>query len=495
VKLRVAAAAIVVAFWGAVSLVAMAVDGGLTDDAEWVRENDYVNASNYQRNTQGKAGELLAQVPEPADAPGALRVLAVGDSFVWGDGAADLDVRWPAQLETALERRTGVGSVRVQSLGQNGASTANEVEWLTRGALGMLRPDVVVVGLTSNDVVPPGSKEGVCGGFWCYGIRQIEDSEGYRDCRRGSAPGLPWVARHVIARPFRVLADDLMNKECEAWARRAASEQRGFPYARWVRETLKPASLRTYRDTADRLAATVGRTPIVILPTPVSDADIELLRRPLDILQDAGLSVIDIDETESLIRRSGDDLGINPVNGHPGPTLTRAYALDAAPRVLSLLQPRRSDQHEPELRVTNFLPLDLQVEPRAGGIDIAAAAAAAPEVASTTTLAGQALPPQHAPCALLGRPHAVIGLDEAETSSVRLELVSGAAVDVYGVDYGTVPPSVTRLAALDRRVPRTTRRVDVLPDALLLAPERGGSCDLSREIRLAPFELRIDADG
>lgn len=86
--------------------------------------------------------------------PGVLRVVALGDSFTWGDKIARADSTWPALLEDRLEERVAA-PVEVVNLGQKGFTTVNEAEMLRR--LGwQFEPDVVVVQFYLNDILPSG---------------------------------------------------------------------------------------------------------------------------------------------------------------------------------------------------------------------------------------------------------------------------------------------------------------------------------------------------
>ena len=87
--------------------------------------------------------------------PGVLRVVALGDSFTWGDKIASADSTWPAQLEADLRRRRPQTPVEVVNLGQKGFTSVNEAEMLRR--LGwQFDPDVVVVQFYLNDILPSG---------------------------------------------------------------------------------------------------------------------------------------------------------------------------------------------------------------------------------------------------------------------------------------------------------------------------------------------------
>ena len=84
---------------------------------------------------------------------GVLRILALGDSYTWGDKIADSDSTWPALLESALLAEAPGPPVQVMNWGRNGFTTANEAELLRR--LGwQTDPDLVIVQFSFNDPLP-----------------------------------------------------------------------------------------------------------------------------------------------------------------------------------------------------------------------------------------------------------------------------------------------------------------------------------------------------
>ena len=97
-------------------------------------------------NTFGLRGGPL---PGPK-APGARRVLALGDSFTFGD-AVQWEETWPHQLELRLD--AGAAPVEVVNAGVSGSGTAHQL-LLYRLLQTQLRPDVVVLGFSVvNDVL------------------------------------------------------------------------------------------------------------------------------------------------------------------------------------------------------------------------------------------------------------------------------------------------------------------------------------------------------
>lgn len=84
--------------------------------------------------------------------PGVFRVVALGDSFTWGDLVADSDSTWPALFERALQQ-ISAERVEVINLGQRGYTTVNEAELLRRVGW-QFAPDLVIIQYLLNDALP-----------------------------------------------------------------------------------------------------------------------------------------------------------------------------------------------------------------------------------------------------------------------------------------------------------------------------------------------------
>lgn len=115
-------------------------------DAWWEQRYDRL----WERNVLGIRSPYETLRKEP----GVLRIVAIGDSFTWGDKIASPDSTWPAQLEGELRDRLPV-PVEVVNLGELGYTMVNGAERLRR--LGwQFEPDVVVVQFYLNDILPSG---------------------------------------------------------------------------------------------------------------------------------------------------------------------------------------------------------------------------------------------------------------------------------------------------------------------------------------------------
>lgn len=87
---------------------------------------------------------------DEAKAPGTLRILALGDSYTFGDHV-DTEEAYPARLEEALELRLRRVPVEVVNAGVNGFGILDEIA-LWRKAGSRLDPDAVLLTFSPNDI-------------------------------------------------------------------------------------------------------------------------------------------------------------------------------------------------------------------------------------------------------------------------------------------------------------------------------------------------------
>jgi lysophospholipase L1-like esterase len=97
----------------------------------------------------------VERAPQPA--PDTVRVLALGDSFTFGNGVAQ-DHTYPRQAEAMLSAARGA-PVEVLNMGMPGYNTLHQLAQLRELGLG-LQPKVVVVGFLYNDIELSSAQKG-----------------------------------------------------------------------------------------------------------------------------------------------------------------------------------------------------------------------------------------------------------------------------------------------------------------------------------------------
>lgn len=495
------------AFW--VGVVAILAFGNalLDDQTMWAREDAFISASNYSRFHDSPGTRFFNRQTDAARHDDGdtqtrpVRIVVIGDSFVWGDGAVDSEMRWPQQLQRVLDSRYGPDRFLVTSMANNGASTANQVAWVGSADYRAMRPDAVVVGYVSNDPVPPGSKAGVCDGFWCYGIRQYEVGSAYTACVRGSGSWFA-VLTHGLAYPAPAVARNLNERYCTIRGR-AGSDESGYTYFDWIQRLLKPDSLRQYEKTARALASRTDatRASLFVMPTPVRPSEFALARQPLEILSRAGATIVPSGRTKSLVTsQTPGSLKINPANAHPSPLLARVYARDVAEALGSRLAPPERGgraKGEETREIVNFIPTYLSVRQQGSTIlTLGADRGAAVDVpTSRYQVAGRQLPPQTTLCALLGRPYAQLAFRAKRVPirhiSARLtaEIPFGIATFGYSDDGREVSSRPVTALAGDRTVLALPAGVEVA--GVRMWPTDRIGCPLEETIELPNFGISL----
>lgn len=107
----------------------------------------------YDRLWEQNVFGIRSPYESVARSENSLRIVALGDSFTWGDKIATSDSTWPALLERRLAEQLGSRTVEVVNLGRNGFTTANEAEMLRRVGW-QFAPDVVLLQFYINDALP-----------------------------------------------------------------------------------------------------------------------------------------------------------------------------------------------------------------------------------------------------------------------------------------------------------------------------------------------------
>jgi lysophospholipase L1-like esterase len=100
----------------------------------------------FRTNSAGFRGPEYARQPRP----GVLRIAAVGDSFVMGEGVLEEEA-YPAVLEHLLNQPPTARRVEVLNFGVSGANIHHVIDRLEGLALSF-HPHLILYGLTSNDI-------------------------------------------------------------------------------------------------------------------------------------------------------------------------------------------------------------------------------------------------------------------------------------------------------------------------------------------------------
>jgi hypothetical protein len=329
----------------------------------WQQENERINENNFAKILLSPDEWIWRSqgFPVGQERKKPHRILVVGDSFVWGDGYANMNDLWWRQLERELRRR-GYQAVEVIGLGSSGASTRQELDRL-RNALPRYRPDLVIWGYVTND-----ADEGIVKQF-DYQRLNKDAVVGYHD--RQAEHG--WLRR---------LNFQLEQRRRDKLLRTLPGPKRGYEYNDWELQLLEPANLAAYQQTLHEVAAFMREadTPYFFISLPSYPREESLRPRyaPIKpIFASAGLPLVDILDDFLAAYPAGTPLsndlgwGINPANAHPGVVSTRFYAREAADLLqrsyASVLGPRGAPETNTAPEINDWMPGKLAVQQNTAG--------------------------------------------------------------------------------------------------------------------------------
>ena len=338
---------------------------GQLQSKEWVEENQLLNRHTSKKNraTQDHPVWRSAAIPVTEAKRRPRRILVMGDSFVWGDGMANVNDIWWRQLQRELERR-GYGEVEVIAAGMCGWSTRQQLE-AARRLLSHYRPDAIVWGYVTND-----PDEGLVEQGWetrpeiknMHGLRPLPEPDGL---------------------PLLKLRDRLDEARDNKVQEESTDPDVALNYDEWERKIIRGENLERYAETVLALGAFQRETGLPGLVMTLPNQPMPKLHDRYEpvapLFKRAGMPWLDIlddfieaypPETQSMLASSL-RWGANPANGHPGPVSTAFYARRAADYLerhhAEVLGRKGGRPVEPRLAFNDWTPFDLGVKAEVGG--------------------------------------------------------------------------------------------------------------------------------
>jgi hypothetical protein len=289
----------------------------------WYWEDKRINLNNDFKNLSCVENPVWTSKGFPVDLnrKKSKRILVTGDSFVWGDGYANMNDLWWRQLERELVRR-GYGQIEVIAMGYPGLSTRDQLHAAMLVAP-KFKPDLIIWGYTTNDPderMVPGMSEADL----LFSDTLFTALNGL--CRRRILPNLSAKLR------------DLRQKKISLVM---GGEKHGYAYAQWELQILHGPNWEQYRKTAGNLKAFLSQHDlpsfVMTLPSfPCREYHAPRFTKVKELYESFGIPFYDV--LDDLMAKVPDpDLradvrrwGINPVNSHPGAAMTRLFAVLAA---------------------------------------------------------------------------------------------------------------------------------------------------------------------
>lgn len=429
-------------------------------NTSWKQEDTRIKQNNLT-----KLGKLDPLFPIMATPQGYMpmqsgkqhRVIVVGDSFVWGDGLANINDVWWRQLERELMRR-GYHNVEVIALGRNGAQTKEELQWMQDPRFAALRPEAVLLGYVTNDpdmgIIPQNYK--------VYRMFFADDV---------FKAWLPELTEQFQAR--------YTHKES---LRRAVSNLEYGP-EEWLLKLLEGENYRLYEETVAKLARywATKDIPLALITLPTSPDKSYFdprYEKPVQTFKANNINVLSI--IDDFAKDKGQTWkgtpllwAANPANGHPGSGATLYYAQKAAdyleahaPKALG----EKSLPAQPVARVNDWYPWNIQARLSDAGV-----------------LKVQVPPFREMGVLPVGKPHVLVSFESpVPLQSVRITTpcatkadLFATAVDATGLDDRDIYPLTPSSDGTRYSVP--TLPAGYLINTLRIAPQQE-SCDMSAQL-------------
>lgn len=306
---------------------------GLTAGADWQRHNAIVVAEHRAKDTSAPVdpalpiairfgvrswqGHPVERRTEPRAESDPVRILVMGDSYVWGSPYLTLNHMWWRQLEMELVGRGYY--VEVIAAGQSGASTRDQLA-VAKRVIPEYRPDLIIWGYVTND-----ADEGL--------VRQISQSQ-------QSLPGFNRI-KDAAARLWPRLVAKFDALRAHKLAKSFTGPKYGYEYGEWELKLVEASNLAVYRETVRGVNDLMSQHQLpgfmLTLPSYPSTKHFAPRLNPImPVWRDAGVPAFNV--LPAFVARYGEVAdagtdsiawGINPADGHPGPRACRFLARQA----------------------------------------------------------------------------------------------------------------------------------------------------------------------
>ena len=461
----------------------------------WEREENFITKSNMLREHNLPYLRVVGQPAETA----ATKVLAVSDSFIWGYGAADLDMLWSQELERSLRAAHPGEAIDVIRLGRGGASLIEYSEWLTDDYLNRVKPAAIVIGFVSNDQIPSGYERSICREEYPCNVGSASSTPPYLRCLQGKEGMIGRLLHTGFSHLFPRVTEKLMIRYC---APKLKITGLNISIEELNLHPERNPYVSFFDDAAERLLEINKRIPVIIAPTKHNKTVLTKPNPYIARLKAKGLTVIPMEYSEQLLTENLNNLTslyMLPTDDHPNAILTKAYAKD----IMKVLGPmdivKPETAGEPTIRplINNFLPASTAVKVvNNKTVEIGTSdddTDAMGSFGSSVGIDGRVTPNQFAPCAPLNRPHArfMFNRDLVTGSVVEVEALS-AQSDLIVVPVGYRPDGRSfqgEPVALPRGGSISVNFADGITGLLVAGSTKG--CDLDKVLNVDRFQLRF----
>lgn len=358
----------------------------LTNDASnciWPQDTYFLDNPNTYNNLCSSSNDLIfykknysndfiwrsksfVVKPEKANRK---RILVIGDSFVWGDGYANMNDIWWRKLQRELVKR-GYYNTEVLALGWNGFNTLEEFEYL-KAIFKKYNPDIIIWDYVINDpdtgVIKPENtrleniiKQDIDSGL-------IKNPDKFLVFLSSLEKKLPNISKQLFK--ARV-------KNLEKYQPITDSSNIVYGYENWELALLKGENFKRYKGIVQQISSFAKENPntkifFVSLPGwPCREYYGPRFKKITQLYKSNNLNFYDLlPKMENKFGRNNWGYviwSINPANNHPGVIVTDFYAKQTADILekdyLQYLPKKYTGQKPNEPFVNDWVPMTFDIK-------------------------------------------------------------------------------------------------------------------------------------
>jgi hypothetical protein len=306
-------------------LPSLEVHSLVVSSPKWRQENSLISYHNTQKVKvnpvwRSKGHSVVSQKTTSK------RILVMGDSFVWGDGYANMNDLWWRQLQLELLRR-GYRDIEVIASGKGGWNTKAQLE-SAKDIIPVYKPDLVIWGYVTNDPDQGYVRQAENQQEWNIYVDELKKNDRISRIISCCSKYFPFFSNIALA--FR---------QEKLIARYPPLKEIGYNYTTWELKILEGENFGAYYGTLKRLKRYMASAEIpfffVTLPNTPNHLYFKKRYEPVFKLFEK-FNIPYYDLLPEFIEHYGGDKrpilywGTNPANGHPGFTATRFYATQVA---------------------------------------------------------------------------------------------------------------------------------------------------------------------
>ena len=300
-------------------------DGNHTNDPYWIRESTYLTYSQFKRFGIGPILKESSYEDKIINENKVFKILVIGDSYTWGHGSNNSHARWGDELARLLKDKYKK-DIYVTTLARPGSGTITEGEWLNSKIISKYKPDLVIVGLVFNDVMPNFQEKSVCMYEKCA-KDSLTGSAIYTKCLAHKYGAIGRVLK-LMEKNLPFLTQQLTNLYCQE---SKLSRLVTFPNETTSYNNPKISPYYPYfLDGIDKIIKATKGIPLMVAPLNVTTNEPKDTLALAPAFTERGATVLAMDESIKLARavKVQSTYYVNPDDPHPNMFMVDKWASD-----------------------------------------------------------------------------------------------------------------------------------------------------------------------